>query len=212
MNQLKFNSNNGSPCALNGAALSWFTHRPLSLCLAVFMIGVWKDIEGYEGFYQVSNMVKVRSLDRVVNNNGGKWLVKGRILKPNLNSHGYLQVILCKNGIHRAKTVHRLIAEAFIKNPNNYPQINHKNGIKTDNRVDNLEWCDQSHNMRHAYKNGLSSKIGEKNSRAKLTKKQVIEIKARLLVGFKCVGLAKEYDVNPATISDIKTEKSWSHV
>ena len=110
------------------------------------------------------------------------------------------------------KKVHRLVGKAFIPNPNNYPQVNHKNGIKTDNRVENLEWCDQFHNMKHAFKTGLSSQRGEKNSCSKLTERQVIEIKAQLLRGCKCVDIAKQYGVRRETIGAINTGQNWRHV
>lgn len=177
------------------------------------MVDVWKDVEGYEGLYQVSDMVKVRSLDRVVNDNGGKRFVKGRILKPVLVNNGYLVVALCNGRGQANKTVHRLVGKAFIPNPNNYKDINHKNGIKTDNRIENLEWCTRSQNMKHAYKTGLKHvPKGEKNHMAKLTEKQVIQIKARLLQGQRNVDLAKAYGVHRRTISRIKTGKNWRHV
>jgi len=208
-NSFKSKANGGLP--LKTVSLDRFLSCHWFIILAVFMIGVWKDVEGYEGFYQVSDTESVRSLDRVVNSNTGKRLFKGRMLKQGKNKHGYLTVSLC-NGVVRTKKVHRLVGKAFIPNPNNYPQINHKNGIKTDNRVENLEWCTSSQNIIHSFKNGLSSQIGEKNAFSKLTKRQVVEIKNKLFQGFKCVDLAKKYGVNRVTISDIKTGKNWSHV
>lgn len=97
---------------------------------------VWKDILGYEGHYQVSNKGRVKSLK----------LGKERILKPRRDVGGYLQVYLCKNGDKKWCLVHRLVAQAFIPNSNNLPQINHKNEDKTDNIVENLEWCSAKYN------------------------------------------------------------------
>lgn len=106
---------------------------------------VWKDVLGYEGMYQVSDLGRVRSLDRHTTN--GRFL-KGRLMKQRLNQ-GYLKVKLCKNNKHECRSVHRLVAFAFISNPNNYPVINHKNEIKTDNRVMNLEWCTVKYNTNY---------------------------------------------------------------
>lgn len=97
---------------------------------------IWKDVEGYEGLYQVSNMGRVKSLK----------YDKEKIIKSCKNSRGYLIVNLYKDKKMKDHKVHRLVAQAFLPNPNNLPQVNHKNEIKTDNRVDNLEYCDSSYN------------------------------------------------------------------
>lgn len=104
----------------------------------------WKDIKGYEGFYQISNLGNVRSLPR----NG--TINKSRILKPN-NVKNYLQVSLQKHGETKYQKVHRLVADTFIPNPNNYPQVNHIDGNKHNNCVDNLEWVTSSENQLHSY-------------------------------------------------------------
>lgn len=108
---------------------------------------IWKDISGYEGIYQVSSLGRVRSLDRI--GRQGRFL-HGQILRGYVGRQGYRYVTL-KDGKAREKTmkVHRLVATAFIKNPNNFPQINHKDENKTNNHVDNLEWCTQSYNMNY---------------------------------------------------------------
>ena len=111
---------------------------------------VWKDIEGYEGYYQVSSIGRVRSVDRYVNHGGksgkGLSLKNGRILKPTLSGKGYPSVMLSKNSKPKRMLVHRLVAEAFIPNPYNYDEINHKSEVKTENFVENLEWCDRKYN------------------------------------------------------------------
>lgn len=105
----------------------------------------WRDINGYEGLYQVSNYGEVKSMRNK----------KERILKPGITARGYEQVWLCKNGSKNKRFVHRIVAEAFIDNPNNYKVVNHIDGCKTNNNALNLEWCTQSHNIKHAYDNGL---------------------------------------------------------
>jgi len=113
----------------------------------------WKDIKGYEGLYQVSNLGNVKSLDRIIWNGHTKHLHKGRIMKPKGNR--YKDVILCKEGKSKKYYVHRLVAIEFISNTENKPQVNHINGIKEDNRIDNLEWVTASENGKHANSIGL---------------------------------------------------------
>lgn len=113
---------------------------------------VWKDIKGYEGLYQISNLGNIRKL-RFINNICNKEKIFN-ITQQKQNS-GYLKVMLYKNGVYENKLVHRLVAETFLNNKNNYSDINHKDGNKENNKVDNLEWCTKSYNMIHAYKNGL---------------------------------------------------------
>lgn len=115
---------------------------------------VWKDVKNYEGIYQVSNKGNVRSLDRLVNGYRGNKNKKGKVLKPSLRN-GYLSVVLCKEGKGINKTIHRIVAETFIENIDNKAEVNHKNGIKTDNRVENLEWVTRSENAIHAISMGL---------------------------------------------------------
>lgn len=114
---------------------------------------IWKDIEGYEGIYQVSNFGRVKSLGRVIDTKNGRTTVKGVIMSP--CGKPYLFVYLNKNHKSKYHAVHRLVAQAFIPNLENKPQVNHIDGNKTNNAVSNLEWVTQSENMLHAYRIGL---------------------------------------------------------
>lgn len=105
---------------------------------------IWKDIKGYEGLYQISNLGRVKSLGNGESKNHA--YSKERILKPGKDEKGYFRVCLCKDGKHTTKKVHRLAAQAFLPNPFNLPQINHKDEVKSNNSVDNLEWCDNQYN------------------------------------------------------------------
>ena len=114
---------------------------------------VWKDIPGFEGWYQASNLGRIRSLDRYVNyKTSGTALKKGKILKDKVSNKGYLEVTLVQNGRHCYKRVHQLVAASFIPNPYGYSCINHINENKFDNRADNLEWCTPQLNIDAYYK------------------------------------------------------------
>ena len=109
---------------------------------------IWKDIEGYEGLYQVSNMGNVKSLGRYrkTKHNGVAWL-KEKIMKPKIGKNGYYEISLMKNGKHKSHIIHRLVAKAFIPNPENKPCIDHINTNRFDNRIENLRWCTQKENL-----------------------------------------------------------------
>lgn len=107
----------------------------------------WRPVVGYEGLYEVSNLGRVKSLDRVVTGkNGGQYPFKGKILKQRNDKDGYLTVYLCGNGKDKLKKVHRLVGETFLPNTDNLPVINHKDENKLNNCVDNLEWCTVCYN------------------------------------------------------------------
>lgn len=118
---------------------------------------IWKDVPNYEENYQASTMGRIKSKDRYIYNkyNKSNTFYPGKILKLNQKRHGYLSVDLAKNGKTKTMQVHRIIANTFIPNPENKPQINHINAIKTDNRVQNLEWVTAEENREHAKENNL---------------------------------------------------------
>ena len=120
----------------------------------------WKNIKGYEGLYQVSSMGRVKSLERtIIKKDGRKQTVKERILKGTPDKDGYLKIGLSgSTGKQKWFQVHRLVGEAFIQNPDEKPQINHINEIKTDNRACNLEWCTCKQNINHGSRNERAAK------------------------------------------------------
>lgn len=155
---------------------------------------IWRDIDGYEGLYQVSNFGRVKSFQ--------KGTV--RILKPAINRK-WLFVVLCKNGGKKIFKVHRLVAMAFIPNPDGKPQVNHIDGNPQNNHVDNLEWCTPSENMQHALRTGLIA-TGEKNYQAGVTNEQAREIRELYKPHdeqFGTVALSKKYGLSDETIGMI---------
>lgn len=108
------------------------------------MIEEWRDIVGFEGFYEISSLGRVRSH------------ITSKILSPSLCSSGYPKLTLCKYGRHTQHMVHRLVAKAFLPNPDNMRTVNHIDGNKQNNQANNLEWCSHSDNQRHAYRMGLN--------------------------------------------------------
>ena len=122
---------------------------------------IWKDVVGYEGYYMVSNLGKVKSLDMVIlRSDGRKIHHKGKMLSPTTNNKGYYMVNLHKNSKHKFCTIHRLVAKAFIPNPYDLPCVNHKDENPKNCNVDNLEWCDYTYNNNY----------GTRSERARLTK------------------------------------------
>jgi len=113
---------------------------------------IWKPIKGYEGYYEISNRGRVKSLERDIWNGHNYYKSKEIIMKPAPNSDGYPQIPLCMNGKSTSIAIHRLVAIAFIPNPNNLPMVNHKDGDKTNNLPYNLEWCTNRDNIIHGFR------------------------------------------------------------
>ena len=130
----------------------------------------WRNIQGYENLYQVSDTGEVRSIDRTTTGNR-KRKIKGVVLKKTKTTTGYLAVTLCKNGKTKTKKVHRLVAMAFIENHENKPNINHIDNNPLNNNVSNLEWCTQSENIYHAYRIGAA----KQNAKPKIATDEIIE-------------------------------------
>lgn len=159
----------------------------------------WVKIKGFD-CYEVSDCGRVKSLK----------FNKERILKPNKRRHGYLAVEL--NG--RSFSIHRLVLESFVPNTENKTDVNHKNGVKFDNRLENLEWCTHSENAKHSFKIGNQNNSGSNHPQAILDEDKVKEIRNELANGFRGIGmkLAKKYGVSFYTISKIKKGKIWPNV
>lgn len=173
---------------------------------------IWMDIKGFKNFYMISSKGRIKSVDRIISDGkGGKRKHKGRILKQRVTNCGYKLVTLHKNGKYFQKTVHRLVAEAFLKKPRNKNLVNHIDGNKKNNSVFNLSWCNASENVNHAYKNNLRiSKKGEDCHTSKLTKVEVNKIRKLYETGsFYQKELAKMFGVSRPHISSIVNFKYW---
>lgn len=168
----------------------------------------WKDIEGYEGKYQVSNLGRVKSLERVVpNGESGFRIVKEKFLQTKSNQNKYIKVSLSG----RSFRVHRLVAEAFIENPNSLPEVNHKDGLKCNNVITNLEWCTPKHNINHNKKLGVMP-IGDSHVNSTISESQATKIKLLLSEGWKMVDIARELGTNDDIVYQIKKGLTWKHI
>lgn len=173
---------------------------------------IWKDVDGYEGRYEISSNGRLKSVCRTVECRKDVFITKKeRILKPFDSGRGYLKYKLSFNG-EKTISAHRLVANAFLKNNSNKSQVNHINGIKNDNRVDNLEWATASENVVHSLNNKLKiSQKGSEHGMSKLTEKDVLEI--RKIGRTKTLKeIAIIYDVDMSLISSILLNKIWKHV
>lgn len=171
----------------------------------------WKDIEGYEALYQVSDIGRVRSLDRFGKGRGdvqSRRVFHGQILLQPIYRDLYPSVSLCKNGKVKRFYTHRLVALAFNPNPSGKPQINHINGVKTDNRAENLEWCTTQENSMHSCESGLS-KVGVKHYLAKFTEDQVRAIRSDRRTQ---EAIAIEYGVCVDTIYKLRNRITYKSV
>lgn len=171
---------------------------------------IWKDVEGYDGMYQVSSLGRVRSW-RHGNMHPGKRK-SPRILKTSKRKGDYGRVALLKSGAQKTRTIHRLVAESFIPNPHNKPCVNHIDGDKHNNHISNLEWVTFSENSKHAIREGLHPGLkalkGETNRNSKLTKGDVRLI--REMQG-KVSGeqMSRIFKVSASNISAIINNKTW---
>lgn len=165
---------------------------------------VWKDIEGYNGMYEVSNYGRVKSN------------YSDRILKQAIDNRGYYRCSLSKNDTLTTYKVHRLVAEYFVENPENKPEVNHKNGNKLDNRAVYIEWCTKSENMIHAVENRLvktPDNTGDNHGMSKLTEEDVLRIRDINPSSFNDKKkLANDFGVSFTTIYDILNRRSWRHL
>lgn len=170
---------------------------------------IFKDIENYEGYYQISDLGRIKSLQRSVKNHSGfSKVLKERYLNPCISKTGYYVVDFKKDGVRKTFKVHRLIAIAFINKIEDKDFVNHKNGIKTDNRIENLEWCTIAENNHHSRSIGLTNQEGYNSSSSKLTAEQVMFI---INTDISLKDLAVMFNVNFSTVYRAKKRKTYKN-
>lgn len=173
-------------------------------------IEIWKPVVGYEGYYSITSLGRVQSHKRPTKRKSRSKRI-GDFYLSDVNSLGYRIVTLKVNGTKRTMKIHRMVAMAFIPNPENKPQVNHKNGIKTDNRVENLEWATASENNIHAIRTGLAAE-GSKRRSAKLTKDQVNEIRDHYKIKQEPVRvIAKRYGMSRSAMREVLKNKTYKN-
>lgn len=187
---------------------------------------VWGDIPDLEGYYQVSTLGRVRSLDRVITwyrrdiaRNVSKDM-KGKIMKIKTNNHGYCVIHLRKDQEDFHVSIHRLVARTFIPNPENKPCVNHMNGVKTDNRLENLEWCTISENTKHSIVTGLYTppdislyqKRGETHPNSVVNDDKVRQIRKMREEGMTLMAIADVFGISFSNVDRICRRLNWKHV
>ena len=164
----------------------------------------WKDVVGYEGLYQVSNLGRVKSLDRtLLGKNSIEYKVRGKIRKISCIGKGYQKIQLSKEGNSKNFLIHRLVAQAFIPNPENLPIVNHIDGNTHNNHVSNLEWVTQSENINHAIK------IGNKEAKVEVrppttTKQKIIDV-LTVFPDMKTGKIAELVGCNPRYVTGVRS-------
>jgi len=171
----------------------------------------WRDVVGWEGIYKVSNDGLVKTCKHVrYTSDQKRMLYEERLRKQSKHAHGYMRVTLAKGQLLKVEQTHRLVAKAFIPNPNNLPFVNHIDGDKANNRVENLEWCTRQENMNHAVRIGLVQR-GSNAHRSKLVEQQVIAIRKNIN-GLSVKKLAALFNISQQNVNNIIKGRTWKHL
>lgn len=170
---------------------------------------IWKDVPNYEGIYQASNLGRIKALIRKTRT----WQVHKEIILKHSFIDRYLKASFHKDGVKKTRMIHRVIAETFIPNPNNFPCVNHINAIRNDNRVENLEWCTHSMNMKHAYKLGNKNQKGSNNNCAKINQGIADNIREYYKNNqhFSQKEIGEMFNLKREHIKDILNFKIWNY-
>lgn len=177
---------------------------------------IWKDLYGYEDRYEISSWGRIGIKERIGHHPKGgihQFKIYPKIMSACLDKYGYLTIVLTNVSGPKTFKVHRLVAMSFMKELY-FPgaQINHKNKIRSDNMISNLEWCTGKHNVRHSYLNGRNKPIGERNGASKIGEKDILEIRKLYKDGMLQRDIASKFSITQSNVSAIIRRKSWPHV
>lgn len=183
----------------------------------VFDIEEWRDVVGAEDRYQVSNFGKVKSKSYVKHGRNihgpFSFTTKSAAMSTPLNAYGYPAINLrLSNGEDRPVAVHRLVAEAFIPNPNALPQVNHKDSDRANNCVSNLEWVSAQDNVKHGFESGFHTTAGEDHPRSVLNDEVVRRIRSMKAEGWRVTDIARSLNLKYHTVHKVAKGLNWSHV
>jgi len=166
----------------------------------------WKPFLGYEGLYEISNRGRVKRVGK------GRGSKAGKIRALFKDDRGYVFVILSKANKRTTKKIAPIVAKVFIDNPQGLPEVNHKDGDKNHNYVENLEWVSRSKNMKHAFATGLHSTRGVRHPRTHLTEDDVRKIRLRHFEGATYAQIGREFEMSKGGIYCIVNRSTWKHV
>ncbi len=167
---------------------------------------IWRSILNFENLYEISNFGRIRRIQP------SRRLKAKRILKP-IIQNGYAHITLCKDNKKIRKQIHRLVLEAFVSLCPKNMECNHKNGIKDDNRLDNLEWCTKSQNIFHMYnKLGIKLNQGVNNGMSKLKEKDIFKIRESYRLGDTPQKISNKFGVSSKTIRNVINKQTWKHI
>lgn len=175
---------------------------------------IWKDVNGYSGLYQVSNLGRVRSVDRMITYSDGRnFKYKQKILNWNIGTKSRrCYVHLYQNSKRKGMLIHRLVAIAFLENPLNLPEINHIDGNTLNNQVSNLEWISHLDNMQHGFRTGLINNTGVLHGNNKYTEDQILKVIGLIKEGSTSIQIEKLTNVKAATVNAIRKGSQWRHL
>lgn len=176
-------------------------------------IEIWRDVVNFEGFYEVSNYGNVRSVDREIKYEDGRvYSYKSKILSFNNTKQGYYSAHLYKNCVRKNRKVHIIVAETFLPNPLGLTDVNHKDGNKLNNHVDNLEWTSRLQNMQHGFSTGLINNTGTNHGNNIYSDEQIIHVKRLLVLRRPHKEIEAVTGVKKGTIEQISQGRQWTHL
>lgn len=172
---------------------------------------IWKDIEGFEGIYQISNLGQVKSLEKIDRCPNGGLFTRPEIIMKQSDSDGYKRVQLYKDGKSKQKLIHRLVCEHFVENPENKSEVHHIDFDKSNNYYLNLRWSTSKENVNYTVEAGRKHNLSNNHHNAKITLNEAIKIKEMIKDGIRVVDIHKQLSISINIIQNIKSKNSWKN-